>query len=105
MGLQLTSEQDRIGFCFVSGVPATPEATEELSKRIGFVRETHCKHNSFPFREREREIERSSADGKFWQVTADLLNADTAYTTMALGAHTDNTYFVRIGRIWAVLCD
>jgi len=35
-------QQDRFGFCFVSGVPATPEATEELSKRIAFIRETQC---------------------------------------------------------------
>jgi trimethyllysine dioxygenase len=28
--------------CFISGVPPTPEATEELSKRIGFIRETQC---------------------------------------------------------------
>ena len=35
--------QDQFGFCLVSGVPATPEATEELSKRIGFIRETQCK--------------------------------------------------------------
>jgi hypothetical protein len=34
-------------------------------------------------------------DGKFWEFTADLSKADTAYTTMALGAHTDNTYFVK----------
>lgn len=33
-------------------------------------------------------------DGKFWEFTADLSKGDTAYTTMALGAHTDNTYFV-----------
>lgn len=36
-----------------------------------------------------------SVDGKFWEFTADLSKGDTAYTTMALGAHTDNTYFVR----------
>jgi len=32
------SNMDRFGFCLISGVPATPEATEELSKRIGFIR-------------------------------------------------------------------
>ncbi|KIJ12858.1 trimethyllysine dioxygenase [Paxillus involutus ATCC 200175] len=67
------SNIDRFGFCFISGVPATPEATEELSERIGFIRETQY--------------------GKFWEFTADLSKGDTAYTTMALGAHTDNTYF------------
>ncbi|KAH7884549.1 Trimethyllysine dioxygenase [Phlebopus sp. FC_14] len=66
---------DRFGFCFISGVPATTEATEGLSERIGLIRETQY--------------------GKFWEFTADLSKGDTAYTTMALGAHTDNTYFVR----------
>ncbi|KAG9314929.1 Trimethyllysine dioxygenase [Chiua virens] len=67
------SNIDQFGFCLVSGVPATPEGTEELAKRIGFIRETQY--------------------GKFWEFTADLSKGDTAYTTMALGAHTDNTYF------------
>ncbi|KAF9484366.1 Trimethyllysine dioxygenase [Pholiota conissans] len=61
------------GFSFVTGVPATPEATEKLSRRIGFIRETQY--------------------GKFWDFTSDLAKGDTAYTTLALGAHTDNTYF------------
>ena len=34
-------------------------------------------------------------DGKFWDFTADLARGDTAYTNIALPAHTDNTYFVR----------
>ncbi|EIW84196.1 Trimethyllysine dioxygenase [Coniophora puteana RWD-64-598 SS2] len=67
------SNVDKFGFCLVTGVPATPEATEQLSERIGFIRETQY--------------------GKFWEFTADLSKGDTAYTTMALGAHTDNTYF------------
>ncbi|KAH9481695.1 Trimethyllysine dioxygenase [Psilocybe cubensis] len=63
----------KFGFSFVSGVPATTEATEELALRIGFIRETQY--------------------GKFWDFTSDLAKGDTAYTTLALGAHTDNTYF------------
>lgn len=35
------------------------------------------------------------ADGTFWDFTSDLAKGDTAYTTMALGAHTDTTYYVR----------
>jgi hypothetical protein len=35
--------QYAFGFCFVSGTPATLEATEKLVNRIGFIRETHCK--------------------------------------------------------------
>ncbi|PWN27280.1 Trimethyllysine dioxygenase [Jaminaea rosea] len=61
------------GFSFVDGVPATPEATEELIKRIAFIRETHY--------------------GGFWDFTSDLSHGDTAYTDLALGAHTDTTYF------------
>ncbi|KAF9910035.1 hypothetical protein EC991_007366 [Linnemannia zychae] len=61
------------GFSFVSGVPVTTEATEELAKRISFIRETHY--------------------GGFWDFTSDLGHGDTAYTDLALGAHTDTTYF------------
>ena len=32
----------KFGFSFVSSVPSTPEATEELCNRIGFIRETQC---------------------------------------------------------------
>ncbi|KZV64432.1 Trimethyllysine dioxygenase [Peniophora sp. CONT] len=67
------SNIDKFGFCFVSGVPPNPEATEELSTRIGFIRTTHY--------------------GGFWDFTADLARGDTAYTNLALPAHTDNTYF------------
>ena len=34
-------------------------------------------------------------DGSFWDFTSDLAKGDTAYTTLALGAHTDTTYLVR----------
>jgi len=67
------SNVDKFGFSFVTGVPATPQATEELTRRIGFIRETQY--------------------GQFWDFTSDLAKGDTAYTTMALGAHTDTTYF------------
>ncbi|SJK99949.1 related to Trimethyllysine dioxygenase [Armillaria ostoyae] len=67
------SNVDKFGFSFVSDVPQTTEATEKLSERIGFIRETQY--------------------GKFWDFTSDLARGDTAYTTLALGAHTDNIYF------------
>ncbi|TRM64864.1 hypothetical protein BD626DRAFT_399658 [Schizophyllum amplum] len=67
------SNIDCFGFSFVSDVPVTMEATEKLAQRIGFIRETQY--------------------GKFWEFTSDLSKGDTAYTTMALGPHTDNTYF------------
>lgn len=61
------------GISFVSDCPATPEATEKLLERIAFIRETHY--------------------GGFYDFTANLAHKDTAYTTLALPAHTDNTYF------------
>ncbi|KAF2843288.1 Trimethyllysine dioxygenase [Patellaria atrata CBS 101060] len=67
---------DRIrqyGFCYVDGCPPTPEATEKLLERIAFIRNTHY--------------------GGFWDFTSDLSSKDTAYTDIALGAHTDTTYF------------
>ncbi|KAJ4305038.1 hypothetical protein N0V90_000567 [Kalmusia sp. IMI 367209] len=61
------------GFCYIDSVPATPGATEALLRRISFIRETHY--------------------GGFYDFTADLASKDTAYTNIALPAHTDNTYF------------
>lgn len=61
------------GFCFVDGVPPTPEATQSLLERIAFVRVTHY--------------------GGFYDFTSDLTMKDTAYTSLALPAHTDTTYF------------
>ncbi|CAG8477896.1 4350_t:CDS:10 [Acaulospora morrowiae] len=61
------------GFCFVNGVPPSVKETEELARRICFIRETHY--------------------GKFWDFTANLEHGDTAYTNLKLKAHTDNTYF------------
>ncbi len=60
------------GIAFVHDTPATPEDTERLARRIAYIRPTHY--------------------GGFWDFTSDLAHADTAYTTMALGVHTDTTY-------------
>ncbi|KAI8332019.1 hypothetical protein BC941DRAFT_381813 [Chlamydoabsidia padenii] len=62
------------GIAFVEDVPTTLEATERLARRLCFLRETHYSQG-------------------MWSFTADLAHADTAYTQLALGAHTDNTYF------------
>lgn len=70
---QLTPPQRQYGFCYVDSTPATPAATEALLQRIAFIRETHY--------------------GGFYDFTADLASQDTAYTNIALEAHTDNTYF------------
>ncbi|PKS05229.1 hypothetical protein jhhlp_008600 [Lomentospora prolificans] len=61
------------GFAFVSNCPPDPVATENLLKRIAFVRVTHY--------------------GGFYDFIPDLALADTAYTNLALPAHTDTTYF------------
>lgn len=50
-----------------------PEDTKRLLERIAFIRVTHY--------------------GGFYDFTPDLSMADTAYTNLALLAHTDTTYF------------
>ena len=60
------------GFALVEGVPPTPEDTAALARRIGYLRETIF--------------------GAFWDFTADLAKADTAYTNLELRPHTDGTY-------------
>ena len=60
------------GFCLVDGVPATPDATAALARRIAYLRATIF--------------------GTFWDFTADLAKADTAYTNLELRPHTDGTY-------------
>ena len=62
----------RTGFCIVTGTPPTAAATEALVARIAYVRETIF--------------------GGFWEFTADLAKADTAYTNLELRPHTDGTY-------------
>jgi len=63
---------ERYGFCFVEDTPATPEATQAVAKRVAYVRETIF--------------------GGYWDFTANMEHKDTAYTTMAIGPHTDGTY-------------
>lgn len=62
----------RYGFCFVHGTPPSPEDSERLARRIGYVR--------------------ASIFGGFWDFTADLTHGDTAYTNLELRPHTDGTY-------------
>ncbi|KDN52784.1 Trimethyllysine dioxygenase [Tilletiaria anomala UBC 951] len=71
--LKWLSKIATFGFCFVSGVPVSPLATEALIRRIAFIRETHY--------------------GGFWDFTSNLEHGDTAYTNLKLQAHTDTTYF------------
>lgn len=67
------------GFCLVKDVPVNPESTKALLEKIAFIRETHY--------------------GGFYDFTADMTFKDTAYTTDAIGAHTDNTYFTDPSRL------
>jgi trimethyllysine dioxygenase len=62
----------RCGFAFVEGVPGTPEATRAIAQRITYIRETIF--------------------GGYWDFTANMEHKDTAYTSMAIGPHTDGTY-------------
>ncbi|KAG6839997.1 hypothetical protein C0991_009710, partial [Blastosporella zonata] len=67
------SNINKFGFSLVQGVPPTPEATQALIERIGFIRQTYY--------------------GSLWDFTSDLSVGDLAYTNVAIGAHTDTTYF------------
>jgi len=42
-----TDNEHEFGFCFISGIPATPEDTETLIRRIAPIRDTHCELFSF----------------------------------------------------------
>ncbi|TIA88745.1 hypothetical protein E3P99_02425 [Wallemia hederae] len=64
---------NKYGIGFVEGVPHTAEHTQQLTELITFIRKTHY--------------------GEFWDFTSDLSHGDTAYTDIALGPHTDTTYF------------
>ncbi|KAF5967643.1 hypothetical protein FBULB1_11123 [Fusarium bulbicola] len=64
--------------------PVYPESTEDLLKRLGPIRNTHY--------------------GGFYDFTPDLSMADTAYTNLALPAHTDTTYFTEPAGLQAFHC-
>ncbi|KAJ2904019.1 Trimethyllysine dioxygenase [Zalerion maritima] len=70
---RLTKYIQKFGFVFVTDTPPTPEATKAVLERIAFIRVTHY--------------------GGFYDFIPDLAMADTAYTNLALPAHTDTTYF------------
>lgn len=62
------------GLVFVDGTPFDDAIhTKRLLERIGPIRETHY--------------------GGFYDFVPDMAKADTAYTNIALPAHTDTTYF------------
>lgn len=61
------------GFCLIDNVPVDPKDTEALCEKLMFIRPTHY--------------------GGFWDFTSDLAKADTAYTNLDVGSHTDGTYW------------
>lgn len=64
----------KFGLVFVEGTPFDDSVhTKKLLERIGPIRETHY--------------------GGFYDFIPDMAKADTAYTNIALAAHTDTTYF------------
>jgi trimethyllysine dioxygenase len=63
---------ERYGFCMVEGVPATPPATRAVAERVAYIRLTIF--------------------GGYYDFTANMEHKDTAYTSMAIGPHTDGTY-------------
>jgi trimethyllysine dioxygenase len=65
---------EAFGFAIASGTPATPEATQALAEKVGYIRQTIF--------------------GGFWDFTADLKFKDTAYTPLPIGPHTDGTYSI-----------
>lgn len=65
----------------MDNTPVTPEATQKLLEKIGPIRNTHY--------------------GGFYDFIPDLAVADTAYTNLALPAHTDTTYFSQPARLQA----
>ncbi|KAF5660439.1 trimethyllysine dioxygenase [Fusarium heterosporum] len=81
---QLTRNIWTRGFCFIENSPHTPEATESLLKKIGPIQNTHY--------------------GGFYDFIPDLAMADTAYTNLALPAHTDTTYFTEPAGLQAFHC-
>jgi len=63
----------RFGFVMVDNVPPTPKDTQDLALRLGVTRQTIF--------------------GDVWDFTCDWAASDTAYSTLAIGPHTDGTYY------------
>jgi trimethyllysine dioxygenase len=63
---------ERYGLCWVEEAPGTPAATIAAAERIAYIRVTIF--------------------GGYYDFTANLEHKDTAYTSLAIGPHTDGTY-------------
>ncbi len=70
--LRWLSLVEEFGFALTTGAPPSMAATEALVKRVGYVRETIF--------------------GGMWEFSANQAFKDTAYTSVAIGPHTDGTY-------------
>jgi trimethyllysine dioxygenase len=70
--LRWLSLVEEFGFALVLGAEASMAGTEALVKRVGYVRETIF--------------------GGMWEFSANMAFKDTAYTSVAIGPHTDGTY-------------
>ncbi|HTX24075.1 MAG TPA: trimethyllysine dioxygenase [Steroidobacteraceae bacterium] len=70
--LEALESLERCGLCWVEGVPGTPEATIAAAERIAYIRVTIF--------------------GGYYDFTGNLEHKDTAYTSLAIGPHTDGTY-------------
>ena len=70
--LRWLSLVEEFGFALATGAEASMAGTEALVKRVGYVRETIF--------------------GGMWEFSANMAFKDTAYTSVAIGPHTDGTY-------------
>ena len=70
--LRWLSLVEEFGFALTIGAEASMAGTEALVKRVGYVRETIF--------------------GGMWEFSANMAFKDTAYTSVAIGPHTDGTY-------------
>ncbi len=70
--LRWLSLVEEFGFALTTGAEASMAGTEALVKRVGYVRETIF--------------------GGMWEFSANMAFKDTAYTSVAIGPHTDGTY-------------
>ena len=68
----------------MENVPVNIQETERLVERIGFVHQTHY--------------------GGFWHFTADMAKGDTAYSNLALPAHTDMNYYIQTAGLQLFHC-
>jgi trimethyllysine dioxygenase len=70
--LRWLSLVEQYGFALAGGAPPSMAGTEALVKRVAYVRETIF--------------------GGMWEFSANMAFKDTAYTSVAIGPHTDGTY-------------